>query len=80
MLPIHWSTLGLQLMAFFAILACAIAGSRGVTTQRESQLGMIGLRVSRLLRPVTGRGERFVVSAFVLTAGVFAILIGQFIF
>jgi hypothetical protein len=79
-LPIDWSTLGLQLMAFFAILACAIAGSRGVTTQRESQLSMIGLWVSRLLLPITAQGERFVVFAFVLTAGVSAILIGQFIF
>lgn len=80
MLPIDWSTLGLQLVAFFVILACTIAGSRGVTTQGESQLSMIGLWGSRLLLLVTGQGERFVVSAFVLTAGASAILIGQFIF
>jgi hypothetical protein len=78
-LPIDWSTLWLQLVAFCAILACALAGSRGVATRRESQLSMIGLWVRRLL-PITKHGGRFVISALVLTAGVFAILIGQFIF
>jgi hypothetical protein len=79
-LPIDWSTLGLQLGAFLAILACAIAGCRGVPTRRETQLSMFGRWVSRLLLPQTGRGERFVVSALVVTAGVFAMLIGEFIF
>jgi hypothetical protein len=79
-LPIDWSTLGLQLGAFFAILTYAIAGARGVTTQRASQLSMIGLWVSRFSLPMTRRGERFVISAFVLTAGVSALLVGQFVF
>jgi hypothetical protein len=79
-LPIDWSTLGLQLGAFVVILACAIAGSRGITTQRESQLSIVGLWVSRVLLPMTSHRERFVVSAFVLAAGITAMLIGQFIF
>jgi Dolichyl-phosphate-mannose-protein mannosyltransferase len=79
-LSIDWSTLGLQLGAFVVILAYAIAGSRGVTTQRESQLSIIGLWVSRILLPVTSHREWFLVSAFVLAAGISAMLIGQFIF
>ena len=70
MLPIDWTTLVLQFGAFVVILACAIAESRGVTTQRESQLSIIGLWVSRVLLPVTSHRDRFVVSAFVLAAEV----------
>jgi Dolichyl-phosphate-mannose-protein mannosyltransferase len=80
MLPIDWTTLGLQFGAFVVILVCAIAESRGVTTQRESQLSIIGLWVSRVLLPMTNHRERFVASAFVLAAAVSAMLIGQFIF
>ena len=80
MLPIDRRTLGLQLGAFIAILTYAIARARGVTTQRAGQLSMIGLWGNRFSLPMTRQAERFVVAAFVLTAGVSALLLGQFVF
>jgi Dolichyl-phosphate-mannose-protein mannosyltransferase len=79
-LPVDWSTLGLQLGAFFAIFACAIAGSRGGHNQAGSRLRRIGLWVSRLLLPLGGQGGRFIGWACVLTTGVSALLIGLYVF
>jgi hypothetical protein len=79
-LPIDWRTLGLQVGAFCAILVCTIACSRGANTQRESRLGRVGLWVSHPLLSLSRRGEWFAICAFVLTAGVSAVLIGQFVF
>jgi hypothetical protein len=41
---------------------------------------MLGLWVTRLILPINGQGERFIVVTFGLIAGLCAILIGQFIF
>jgi hypothetical protein len=79
-LAIDWLTLELQLAALLVIVACALAGLWGVAKQRARGFSTIGSWGKRYTSPVLGWGEPFVVAGLVCTGGVFAILIGKFIF
>jgi Dolichyl-phosphate-mannose-protein mannosyltransferase len=79
-LPIDWYTLGLQLAALLMIVASALAAFQGVARRRTSWFSAIGLQAGRIASLSTGWSERFLLSAFVFTAGVCAALIGKFIF
>ena len=80
MLPIDWHTLALQLVALWVIVASALAGRQGVASWWVWGLGSIGSWGHPLISLVLRRGERCVVAGLVFTGGVFAILIGKFIF
>jgi hypothetical protein len=79
-LPIDWPTLELQLAVLWVIVASALAGLQSIPRRRISWFNRIGSWGNHLSSRVLGGGERFVVVGLVLTGGVFAILIGKFVF
>jgi Dolichyl-phosphate-mannose-protein mannosyltransferase len=78
-LPIDWHTLELQLAALLVIVASALAGL-GVTRRRTSWFSARGSWRNRLAPLALRRGERFIMAGLVFTGGVFATLIGKFVF
>jgi hypothetical protein len=79
-LPIAWHTLELQLAALLVIVASAFIRFQGVARHQISWFSAIGSCGNRLASFVLRWGERCAVAGLVCTGGVFAILIGKFIF
>jgi hypothetical protein len=79
-LPIDWHTLALQLAALWVIVASALTGRQGGVKRGISGFSTIGSWGNRLVSLVLRWGERCVVAGLACTGGVFAILIGKFIF